>query len=440
MKKETSMTCKTSLSLSRRIESGRRTGFKKNDLLIIIISIFFINSSLQAMNILQPWEPLVRPDYSSARMFQVYSLVEAGYNQLGLNSDGTHVNVLQIYNREQNALKMLDGFPVSSCIGQKRIQVDADDDGVRGHFNVCGDLKLLAAFSFNLRCFFTDAFSVGFYFPFLSMRLNDVYWQNLTQDIDEQDFRVRELLTDHFFSNVCALGGPSLGSWHRTGPGDATIMLEWYRDFRQNKPMLKNVRINWRVGLTMPTGLRADEDKLFAIPFGYDGAFSIPYGLGLDLILATHLRVGVDVQLTHVFDNTRLRRIKTDLDQTDLLLLQKVWAHKDWGMVQRFDLYVELYRFLSGLSAKVGYQYLKQGDSTLSFACNEYSSRIANTAQSLQDYTMHMIIPKINYDFQAQLGPDCRVRPQIGLFGRFPFNGKRVALVSTLGVALSFDF
>lgn len=412
----------------------------QKNILLTLLLIFLGTAQLHAMNILQPWEPLVRPDYNSSRMFQFYSLVEAGYDQLGLNADGGHVNTLQIYSCDQNALKMLSGFPESSCIGQKRIQVDAEDNGVRGHFNVCGDLKLLAAFSFNLRCFFTDSFSVGFYFPFLSMRLKDVCWRDLTGDIDEQDFRVHELLTDHFFSNVCKLGGLDLGGWHRTGPGDATIMLEWYRDFRQNKPMLKNVRINWRVGVTMPTGLRADEDKLFAIPFGYDGAFSIPYGLGLDITLAKHLRVGVDVQLTHIFDNTRLRRIKTDLEQTEFLLLQKVCAHKDWGMVQRFDLYVELYRFLSGLSAKVGYQYLKQGDSTLSFGCNEFSPKIASTAQSLQDCTMHLLIPKINYDLQANLGSDCPVRPQIGFFGRFPFNGKRVALVSTLGVALSIDF
>lgn len=405
---------------------------------LLIICVW--GSSIHAMNLLQPWEPLIRPEYSSVRPFQLYTFIEAGFNDVGFNAEGESVNVLQIYDCDQDALKMLDGFPVASPIGQKRIQVDADDDGVRGHFKVCGDLRQLASFSFSLRWFFTRAFSLGFYLPFYSMRLSDVCWRDLTQDINEQDFRVKKLLTDDFFYNVCQLGGLDLGGWQRTGPGDATLMLEWYKDFRQGKPLLKSSRLNWRVGLTLPTGLRTDEDKLFAIPFGYDGSFSIPYGLGLDLIFGNHLRLGLDVQLTHIFDNTKTRRIKTNLDQTDLLFLEKTCAHKDWGMVQRFDLYAELYRFLSGLSARVGYQYLKQGDSTLSFPTNEFSARIANTAQSLQDYTFHLIMPRLTYDFQANLSSDCAARPQLGFFGRFPFNGKRVALVSTVGVVLSVDF
>jgi len=406
----------------------------------IFICCLFSAAYAPAMNFLQPFEPLLRPDYNSSRQFQAYSFIEAGFNEVTFDRDGGSVNVLQMYSCDQDALKMLDGFPANSCIGQKRIAVDADDDGVRGHFNVCGDLKLQSSFSFNFRWFCTDAFSVGFYFPFYAMSLKNVHWRDLTLDQNEQDFRVKELLTDHFSENVCKLGGPSLRGWERTGPGDAYVMLEWYRDFRQAKPLLKNARINWRAGVCFPTGLRTDEDKLFAIPFGYDGAFSIPYGLGLDLTFGKHLRIGGDVQLTHIFDNTKTRRIKTDVGQTELILLEKVCAHKDWGMVQRFELYVELYRFLSGLSTKVGYYYLKQGDSTLSFPCNEFSAQIANTAQSLQDYTQHQIFLKANYDLQANLGSERRIRPQIGFFGRFPFNGKRTTLASTLGVVLSVDF
>lgn len=407
---------------------------------VLLLCFLFSAAGTYAMNFLQPFEPLLRPDYNSARQFQFYTFIEGGFDEVTFNPDGTSVNVLQIYQNEQDALAMLDGFPAESCIGQKRIAVDADDDGVRGHFKVCGDLRMRASFSFNFRWFFTDAFSVGFYFPFYSMALKDVSWRDLTQDLNEQDFRVKELLTGDFFANVCKLGGLNLNGWERTGPGDSYIMLEWYRDFRQSKPLLKNARLNWRVGLQLPTGLRADEDKLFAFAYGYDGTVAIPYGIGLDLTFGKHLRVGGDAQLTHIFDNTKTRRIKTDFNQTELLLLEKISAHKDWGMTQRFELYVELYRFLSGLSAKVGYYYLKQGDSTLSFDCNEFSAQIANTAQSLKDFTQHQLFVKANYDLQANLGSDKRIRPQIGFFGRFPFNGKRVTMASTLGVVLSVDF
>lgn len=405
------------------------------------LTVFCAAFSAHAMNLLQPYCTLIRPDYSAIRPFQFFTQVETGYDSKGFNAAGDSVNALQIWDCDQNAIAMLKGFDAKTCLGQKRIQLDADDDGTRGHFNVCGDLDLRAAWSVNFRWFFADAWSVGFYFPFYSMQLKNVCWQDLTQDITDQDCRVKGLLTNDFFQNVCELGdGLDLTGWNRTGPGDLTVLLEWYRDFPQIKQLLRNVRVNWRFGFALPTGFREDPDKVFAVPFGYDGAFAVPFGLGLDFLISRYFKAGFDVQLTHRFGNTHIRRIKTDPCQTELLLLEKTCVYKDYGLIQRFNLYFELFKVIKAASVRVGYQYLKKGRDRVAFANNAYSAEIANTAQSLFDYTMHQIIVNAHYDVGMHSNYEARAWPQFEFFARFPFNGKRIAVNPTVGFSIAIDF
>ncbi|MCL5875835.1 MAG: hypothetical protein M1114_05170, partial [Candidatus Dependentiae bacterium] len=106
-------------------------------------------------------------------------------------------------------------------------------------------------------------------------------------------------------------------------------------------------------GFNLPTGKKQNEDLLMAVPFGYDGAYGIFGGAGIDILLAYIMKLGLDVELLHLFGNTRERRIKTNIDQTELLLLQKVSAYKDWGLYQRFNLYAKVYNCVGGASLKL---------------------------------------------------------------------------------------
>ena len=179
----------------------------------------------------------------------------------------------------------------------------------------------------------------------------------------------------------------------------------------------------------------------------------MPFGLGLDLNLGSHFKTGIDVQLTQIFGNKRTWRIKTQEDQTELLLLQKAHAYKDYGLVQRFNLYVELYQLFKGLSFVAGYQFLKEGDAEISLTTQEFSNTIANTSRRLEEFTMHHAIFKATYDFglnniepffrqenSDNINKTMRTRPELSLYARIPFNGKNVALVPTVGMVFSVDF
>ncbi len=273
------------------------------------------------------------------------------------------------------------------------------------------------------------------------MGLHDVCWRDLTVDVTDQDLIVKERLTDNFVCNVKELGcGLDILGWDRTGLGDLVLMLEWMKAFPQGKPLLKNVDIDGRVALSLPTGLKRDENKILAIPYGNDGSVGVIFAGGLRVTLVDALRAGFDIELTHFFDNTRLRRIKTNRFQTDLLFLQKAEAHIDWGLTQQFNLYIDFIKIVRALSLKVDYQFIRHGEDEISLFGNCYSNLVANMAESLQSYTMHNIIASLNYDFAEHISPDVRCKPYLTVFGKMPFNGQRSIQATTVGFILAVDF
>ena len=406
-----------------------------------IMSIHSIACASGGVNLLRPYDSLIRPMYTNNYRWQLSLWAETGIADKAFDGDNCRTNALRIWNPDQNSLAMLNGFDDNKSIGKKRIELDADDDGTRGHFLVCGDLKNRFSGMFAARSFFKDTWSLSAYLPLYSYELKDVCWQDQTKNISDEDARVKEFLTNDFFANVNELGNClDLTGWKRTGVGDLTLLLEWFGDYPQAKQLLRNVRVNWRLGISLPTGLREDTDRVFAFPFGNDGAVGVPFGVGLDLHFAFYVRAGFDIQLTHVFGNTRTRRIKTSEDQTDLLLLKALRVYKDFGLTQQFNLYAQLYKIFKGFSFLVGYQFLKHGKDEIALCPGaDFSSETANKADYLKEWLIHQIVVRADYDIGVHFN-DPIVYPRLSLFAQLPFNGKRAAVTSNIGITLAFDF
>ncbi|MCK5632966.1 hypothetical protein KAH94_04405 [bacterium] len=401
--------------------------------------LIFTCSSSFSMNITRPYNFFARAEHLDDYRMQLFVFGQGSFScAKGFNDDGCQVNILRIWNDDQNALKMLEGFPVESDIGQTRIRIDANDDGVRGHFLVDGDLSA-HGLAFSARWSLPEHLSIVTHVPLYFMRLKNVCWQEQTKDITASDARTKTYLTNDFFKNVFDLGGLDLGSWKRSGIGDVSVLLEWLQDFAQTKPFLKNVRVNARAGIEIPTGKKRDEDKIFALPFGNDGGTGLIFGGGLDVTLGKYLKTGFDVELKHVFGNNRCRRIKTQKEQTELLLLAKTETHKEFGLSQRFSLYGQADNFLGGLACKVGYEFFRHGDDTLALFDHAYSEEIANTSKVLEEWTMHNFFFGFMYDFKDNM-QDSSVHPYVSAFVRVPFNGRYSAQVNAFGIVLSLDF
>jgi len=407
---------------------------RKQILLLSIIFLLFA-SNLFSMNIIESFDIFLRPQPRENKHFQIFGWAGAGLDAQGYDICGNRVNILRIWNKNQNALAMLNGYDPLTPIGQLRVQL-GDDYCCRGHLCVDGELKPIGA-TIAARYVFPYNISLGLYLPVYSMKLDKVIWRDLTP---VGDTIVRDNLTNNFPARVMELGCLDICGWRRTGLGDLTLVGEWQGMFKQNKPILKKVIIDVRLKLSMPTGLKRDEDKIFALPFGSDGAWDVMFGTGLDFIWADYVRGGFDVELNHRFGNRKVRRIKTDLCQTDLLLLQKECTYKDCGLTQQFTLHAGVFKLLKGFSLDVGYRFTKHGDDTLTLEGSCFSDKIANSAESLKEWTSHQALIKVDYDFGYHMSEDAAVIPTIGLYGRLPFNGKRVVLSPSFGVIMSVDF
>jgi len=345
------------------------------------LSFLFLSSHVYSMNVKTLYDTLILPPKTPGALFQFSAQIQTGFSTVGRNCEGLPFNILQVYNCDQNALKMLEGFDPDSVIGQLRTRIHAIDNGVRGHFCVTGDLKVDCRLDLSGWYYFLDDFSLSLHLPVYSMQLKQVRWQDQTRSISAQDFRVKEYLTNDFFNTVCNLGNLDLCGWKRSGVGDLLALFEWKRDFGQPKKVLKNVCLSGRGGVIIPTGKCQDEDKLFAFAFGNDGATGLLVGGGIDLNLGKYIRTGLDVQLEHYFGHRKCRRVKTHVCQTDFLLLAKAETFKEYALTQRFNLYAEAYRICKGASFKVGYQYIKHGDDYLYMCGCDIPDSIVNTAQ-----------------------------------------------------------
>ena len=134
--------------------------------IIQFIILFFAMGTVpcvQAMNLLRPYDILIRPEYPSPQpertvWWQPFIIAEGGIGDIGFDDDAHHVDVTKIWQCTQDALAMLDGFPSEGAIGKKLVAVDANDDGIRGHFSVGGKLNTTFAGSITLRSFFLNHF------------------------------------------------------------------------------------------------------------------------------------------------------------------------------------------------------------------------------------------------------------------------------------------
>jgi hypothetical protein len=405
---------------------------------LILVAVATGISGLSAMNLIRPYQILLRPPKEENSRMQFYGIGQFGFESKAFGVDGDSVNPLQVYECYQNALTMLDGFDSCSQIGQLSARINAESNCTRGRLVPRGTFKVDGAANFGLRFFFEHNISLACYVPYFSMSLKDVSWCDLTGNTSIEDVRTHTYLTDSLCDKVACLGDLNIGGWKRNGFGDTTLSLEWIRDFMQNREILRKVTLNSRLGMTIPTALEADEDKILAFSYGNDGAIGAVFALGIDLSLGCYVNAGLDIQLMHVFGDTRCRRIKTDLLQSELLLLQKASAFKDYGLDQQFSLYLQVHDLLGGATGEIAYQFYKSGRDELALTSNEFSSATANSSLQLLGYTTHDLFLILSYDFDRHT--NSRYSPYVAAFVDIPFNGKRSIVTRTAGFTLGLNF
>lgn len=395
-----------------------------------------------AVNMIRPYDRFLWTAPRPAGALQVNAYGSSTFHEKGVQWDHTKVgNVLQMYECDQSTLAMVHGFCPDSTVGQLAAQLtNVPDDGVRGHVRpqACWSMYDLGV---GVRYWLPHSFQVGLYLPIRYCKVSGLEWVDCTSDIVAQDYLTKELLTDNLASNMCRLGGLDIVTPYKTvGLGDLSFIAAWERNFAQAKPILTDVLLSLYLGLSLPTGKCANEDHIFSVPFGYDGATGILFGGVLGLTWKNHFTGGVEAHLVQLMGNTRNRRIKTDWDQSELFLLAKTPAHMDWGFLQRYRLYLGMQNIIKGASLELGYQFYKQGNSTLSLCSNNYIAAIANSACSLKEWTLHQLQVNASYNCNYNAVDDERWLPYFGLFYQHDFKGRRALRADRIGAFITLSF
>lgn len=346
-------------------------------------------------------------------------------------------DVLQLWQDKQDFLAALQGEDFDSQRGQLLTQFNINgNDGTHGLFIPRADLDV-KNIMLSTRWYLPYNVNLAFYVPVRSIKLKNIEWNKAPENTHET---FDSTLINDFVSQVENLAGINLSSaWHKKGVGDIACRATWASNFPQMRALIRNVHLEMHIGATIPTGEHADPDMLFGLPLGHDAGAGIFGGGHIGVRFGKYCTFGVDTQLHHLFGESRRRRIKTSADQTDLLFLSDEYSFKEPGFRQHFTVYSELANFgLKGLSLRCAYIHSKQHESILFLKNHRYDAEIANTAESLEEWTTHSIMGSFSYD----MDPDEKwsLHPYLHVYLKHGFNGQRAVLSDVVGGILSIDF
>ena len=360
-------------------------------------------------------------------------------NAKGHNPDADKVDVLQLWQETQSSLAMLKGFSAGSPMEQllRGPLAGFRDNGRNGHLKPSSNFKwsdVVVSTEYKLPKNFRIAAHVPIYFS----SLDNVVWEDMTPNAHAV---IKNNLTNDIADNVKNMGKTlDINGWSRIGIGDISLMGHWNRFFPQFKPWLRNVEVALKGGLSIPTGLKANEDKILSVPFGLDGSAGMIFGGDLNLYWFDYLKGGIKAEFLYQFGNSKERRIKTHADQTDLFLLEKVYARKEFGFTQHFALNFGVFRVLKGAFLNATFDHWRHGDDSLTIEDNSYSSATANTAISLEEWSLNTLQLNAGYDFGFVCSEDSRFIPKISIFCKLPLKARRAVLGNVFGLQLNVKF
>ena len=114
---------------------------KKQIQYIVLALLSASVSTQQAMNVLQPYDTLIRMPLSNKHRWQLAMYAEGGVGDAhSYGNDGQVCSPLALWQPYQNALAMLQGFSQTSSMSALRNELNAD--GTRGLLSVTGELEL----------------------------------------------------------------------------------------------------------------------------------------------------------------------------------------------------------------------------------------------------------------------------------------------------------
>jgi hypothetical protein len=427
-----------------------RTLFKTT--LILGISLLWTHQthSIFNNNLFEPYDILLFRNIAPGAYFDVSVAYEGAYHARAFQADPDDrvfgpdhrqssnvfrrpASVLQLWHNNQNLCNPLPNktqAPTTDPLFDHIVNVPERKEDCH-RLLVHADLEVPVNLMFAARFALPYNLTLAFYLPYRVVHLKHIRWQKP----DEHPLSTE--LFDHVNKLERLTGIDLHNGWHREGIGDFSTVVWWSRFYQQHKEWLTGVDVGVRGGVIFPTGHRHHPDHLFSMPLGNDAGLGIVFGGTLEMSFGRYLALGIDGQFKHFTGTKEIRRIATNQSQTDLILPHKALAHTEPGFIQHYTLYLTLGGF-KGLSSTLAYQHTRQHETALILDRPAFSSTLVNAAEHLQDWTTHSIVWMLNYD-PYEWYPESYM-PQVSLFVKKGFNGKRAILFDTAGILVNIHF
>lgn len=405
--------------------------------------------------------------------FKLGAKLEYGDTRDGRNSLHQRRNVLALQDDTQSTLNMILN-PVGAVatnaalaaaitgltFGGQPIPVDdSATGGTRGREKLMGrfselDTTFYAGYNFSMGDW-VGSLALSLFVPVVWKKIDQVSIKDLTlANANVQNSRTRRFVTNNLTTNVQAWGGLDLSAWDKTGVGDITLLLEWKKLLFPDCDYVKRVNFMAQLGVIFPSAQEKDENRAFSMPLGNDGAWSMPFGLGMEMMFPYYIKIGVDGTVEVLFDHTRVRRLKTNVNQTEFFLLNKGRATKRYGLTWQGHAFIEAFHFWDGLSLKFEYQYVSHDKDKLVSQDPAFNNATINALNGLKTWNINNLIFSATYDFCAhrhfhcdhrsschEREDDCfHIVPQIQFFYKLAVDGRNLIDNDTVGGQLAFSF
>ncbi len=231
------------------------------------------------------------------------------------------------------------------------------------------------------------------------------------------------------------------GAVSKSGVGDMMVNLGWTynNDDLENMDFLDTTL---KVGVSIPTASKRNEDKVFEIALGHDNHVGIGTSFDMAFGLYEWVTIGAHVGGLFFFKKTAELRMNTTAGQNGYLKLLKGNAKRDMGHIWDVGSFVKADHIFKGFSLLFGYNYVRKDNDTLTPEnLTRFPSAAVNADTMLQGWKQHNITVALEYDM-AEEGR--RFNPHFGLFYSRPVSGKYIFKTDvgggSVGVNMAWDF
>lgn len=377
--------------------------------------------------------------------------LEEGSASGGFDGSENHCSLGALYSPYESILTMLRS-PQAEVLKNlsginPQLLVAPDLGGRRGAVDLSGHIyhqqvTLAGAYNLNFISFVPGHIDVHLYMPFVNKEFDGIgIKQQATESYFPVDIELNKI-GQNLSASLQQYGGLSVDQWKGSGIGDPVLLFQWgtLERFADNDMQTLSPRLY--VGLSFPCGAEKNEDELFSLPLGYDGHWAIPFGSNLEFTFRSPIKIGFGVDVLYQFPSSRTRRIKTNVTQTNLLLLNKASVLLSPGLTWRLNWFMEGVNLWKGFSIKGGYEGIHHYNDSVSTHDENVSEDIINTAATLQNWYGHILSASIKFDpSKLFTNTASTTYPFIEGFIRFPVSGKRLVNTSNiLGLQLAIHF